>query len=114
MNASDSLEMWKDYAPRNGIAIQSTVRRLGSCFEGCSVPVTIGPVKYFGVDEEEKYTDEAVNGSLYIKHDPFRHERELRALTFQGNMGCGVDVPVVLEVLTRPSQFARISSRNRR
>ena len=44
MNASDSLKMWQQYAPKNGVAIQSTVRRLASSLQGCQTPVTIGPI----------------------------------------------------------------------
>jgi hypothetical protein len=99
MNESDSLEMWQQYAPRNGAAIQSTVRRLGSALEVCDTPVTIGPVTYFRPDEEEKYVDEVFYGSLFIKHDPFRHEKELRALAYRVNIGCGVDICVNLEAL---------------
>jgi hypothetical protein len=99
VNASDSLKMWRQYAPKNGVAIQSTVRRFASCLQECQTPVTIAPVTYFAPEEKEKYIDEAFYGSLFIKHDPFRHERELRALAYRVNVGCGVDIPVNLESL---------------
>jgi len=99
MNESDSLDMWQQYAPRNGVAIQSTVHRLASCFCDCQTPITIIPVKYFTPEEEDRYTFEAFCGSLFNKHDKFRHEKELRALTFQVNIGCGADIPVSLGVL---------------
>ena len=110
MNASDSLKMWQQYAPKNGVAIQSTVRRFASCLQACQTPVTIGPVTYFAPEEEEEYIDEAFYGSLFIKHDftidqrtgepiEFWHERELRALAYRVNVGYGVDIPINLESL---------------
>jgi hypothetical protein len=91
--------MWRQYAPRNGIAIQSSVCHLASCFCECQTPITIAPVTYFSPAEEGKYTREAFPGPLFIKHDPFRHERELRALAYRVNIGGGVDIPVMVEVL---------------
>jgi len=99
MNGSDSFKMWGQYAPRNGVAIQSTVRRLASCFCECQTPITIAPVTYFPPTEEDEYTFEASLGSLFIKRDPFGHERELRALAYRVNIGGGVDIPVKVEVL---------------
>ena len=99
MDGPDSLKMWQEYAPKNGVAIQSTVGRLGSCLRECSTPITIGQVTYFAREEEERYIDEMFYGSLFVKHDPFRHEKELRALAFQVNIGCGVDIPVDREIL---------------
>jgi hypothetical protein len=99
MDGSDCLKMWREYAPKNGVAIQSTVRRLGSALQGSETPVTIGPVTYFSPEDEDKYVNEALYGSLYIKRDPFRHEKELRALAFRVNAGQGVDIPVDVESL---------------
>ena len=94
MNTSDSLKMWQQYAPKNGVAIQSSVRRFAACFQECQTPVTIVPVTYFAPEEEEKYIDEAFYGSLFIKHDPFRHEKELRALAYRVNVGGGNELGV--------------------
>lgn len=99
LDGSDSMKMWQEYAPRNGVAVQSTVQNLASSLQAANTSVTISPVTYFDPDEEDKYVSEALYGSLYIKRDPFRHERELRALVYRTNIGCGVDVPVDLEVL---------------
>jgi hypothetical protein len=99
INGSDSLDMWHEFAPKNGVAIQSTVRRLASCFWECQTPITIGPVTYFAPEEEDKYTRETFYGSLYIKHKPFQYQRELRALAYRVNIGGGVDIPVKVEVL---------------
>lgn len=100
LDRSDSLRMWQEYAPRNGVAIQSTVRHLCTSLQETTTPVTIGAVKYLEADEEEKYIDQAFYGSLYIKHaDGFRHEKELRALTFRVNSGEGAEIPVNVELL---------------
>jgi hypothetical protein len=56
-------------------------------------------VTYFSQDEEERYVDEVFYGSLFIKHDPFRHERELRAVAYRTNLGTGVDKAVNLDTL---------------
>jgi len=99
MDSADCLKMWGEYAPKNGVAIQSTVRRLASSLQGSDTSVTIGPVTYFAPEDEDKYVNEAFYGSLHIKRDPFRHEKELRALAFRVNAGYGVDIPVDLEIL---------------
>ncbi|MBV9301243.1 MAG: hypothetical protein JOY62_08260 [Acidobacteriaceae bacterium] len=100
MGPADCLKMWRDYAPSNGIAIQSTVQRLASCFRECQIPLTISPVKYFPPEEKEKYTGEAFWGSLFIKHaNGFQHERELRALCVRPNVECGVNISVDLEIM---------------
>lgn len=97
MDGSDSLKMWEEYASKNGVAIQSTVRRLADSLKDSGTVVTIGPVRYFAPEDEEKYIDEAFYGSLYIKRGSFRHEKELRALTFRGDNP--VDVEILIERL---------------
>ena len=99
MNESDSLEMWQQYAPKNGVAIQSTVQGLASSLSQSETPIRIIPVTYFAPEEEEQYTSEASYGSLFIKHDQYRHERELRSVAYRTNVGFGVDIPVNLDVL---------------
>jgi hypothetical protein len=99
IDGSDSLKMWQEYAPKNGVAVQSTVRGLAASLKDSDTPVTIGPVTYFAPEEEEKYVNEAFYGSLYVKRDPFRHEKEVRALTVRVNAGHGVDVPLDVEIL---------------
>jgi hypothetical protein len=86
--------MWHEYAPKNDVAIQSTVRGLAASLRNSDSPVTISPVTYFAPEDEQKYVNEAFYGSLYIKRDPFRHEKELRALAFRVNAGHGLDIPV--------------------
>jgi len=99
IDGSDSLKMWQEYAPKNGVAIQSTVRGLAASLRNSNTPVTISSVTYFAPEDEEKYAKEAFYGSLYIKQDPFQHEKELRALAFRVNAGHGFDIPVDGEML---------------
>jgi hypothetical protein len=56
-------------------------------------------VTYHRPDEAESYIDQAFYGSLFIKHDPFRTENELRPLAYSVNSGAGVDVPVNVDLL---------------
>ena len=45
---TDSLDMWKEYAPNNGVAIRTTVLRLASSLGICTdTNIHIAPVKYF-------------------------------------------------------------------
>ena len=99
IDSSDSLRMWQEYAPNNGVAIQSTLRRLGSSLRDSSTPITVSPVRYFGPDVEEAYSSQAFFGSLYIKHDQFRHEKECRALAYRVNIGRGVDISAKVDDL---------------
>jgi hypothetical protein len=99
IDSLDSLGMWQEYAPNNGVAIQSTLRRLGSSLRDSSTPVVVSPVRYFGPNEEEAYSNEAFYGSLYIKNDKFRHEKECRALAYRVNMGSGFDIPAKVDDL---------------
>jgi hypothetical protein len=96
---SDCLKMWRQYAPNNGVAIQSTVRRLASSLQESQTPIRIAPVSYFAPEDEERYVDEAFYGSLFIKRDPYRHEKELRAVAYRPNVGHGIDEPVIVDIL---------------
>jgi hypothetical protein len=97
---ADDIAMWKKYAPRNGVAIKSTVKRLCSSLGGCTdTNIHIGRVTYYGPDEFERYIDHAIYGSLFNKLDPLRSENELRALAYRTNSGAGIDIPVDAEIL---------------
>jgi hypothetical protein len=99
MNGSESLEMWKEYAPNNGVVIQSTVRRLAVSLQGSNIPVHIAPATYLAAEDEENYFKEAFSSSLYIKRNKWRHEKELRATTYRANVGIGVEIPVDVDIL---------------
>jgi hypothetical protein len=101
MDDSDNIAMWSEYAPRDGVAIRTTVGRLHSSLGGCcDTNIHIARVTYYEPDEEELYVDDAYFGSLFIKHaEGFRHEKELRALAYRANNGRGVNIPVASNVL---------------
>jgi hypothetical protein len=97
----DDIAMWDEYAPRTGVAIRTTVRRLHSTLGGCfDTNIHMARVTYYEPHEEERYIDDAYFGSLFIKHaEGFRHEKELRAVAYRTNDGRGVNIPVASNVL---------------
>jgi len=101
MDDLDNIAMWNEYAPRNGVAIRTTVGRLHSSLRGwCDTNIHMAGVTYYEPHEEERYIDDAYFGSLFIKHaEGFRHEKELRAVAYQTNDGGGVNIPVASKVL---------------
>jgi hypothetical protein len=101
MRETDSFEMWRDYAPRNGVAIRTTVSKLFSSLRKINeTNIHIGRVIYYRPDEEDKYIMQAHLGSLYIKHaEPFQKEKEIRAIAPSGIYKCGIDIPVTLPIL---------------
>lgn len=98
---SENREMWRQYAPNNGVAIQTTVKRLFDALEKHSdTNIHLERVTYFDASEESQYADHAFYGSLFIKHaEPFRKESELRALAPNGRYKNGIDIAVNLPVL---------------
>ncbi len=80
MNEHESAAMWQLYVRSNeGIAVQSTFRRLAEAMRGNDEFVSIATVSYMdyardAFDEEHELT------SLLHKRKSFEHERELRAL----------------------------------
>jgi hypothetical protein len=101
MSETDSLEMWRDYAPNNGIAIQTTVKKLFSSLRKINeTNIHIGRVVYYRPEEEDKYITQKFLGSLYIKHaEPFQKEKEIRAIAPSGSYKYGIDIPVTLPIL---------------
>jgi hypothetical protein len=101
MGDIDHREMWRDYAPNNGVAIRTTVERLFSSLRKMNdTNIHLARVTYFEPGEEEKYADQAFFGSLFIKNaEPYRKEKELRAVAPNSKYKYGVDIPVSLDVL---------------
>lgn len=99
LDKSESLEMWQKFAPKNGVAIQSTIRSLASCLGACDTPIRIIPVGYFRPEEEDEYSSEARYGNVFIKRSKYENERELRAVAYRTNIGCGFDIHVDVERL---------------
>lgn len=72
--------MWKLYLKNNeGIAIQSTFKRLSDCFSEENRDVHIGEVTY--IDYENEYIPLGNTFSPFLyKRKPFEHENEIRAI----------------------------------
>jgi hypothetical protein len=84
INETESDAMWKLYLSSNeGIAIQSTFKRLANSFKKVEQDVFIGKVKYIDYETqtipEVKHLGDAFYPFLY-KRNSFEHERELRAI----------------------------------
>lgn len=86
INDFESAAMWKLYLKSNeGIAIQTTVDRLRSCFPAEeSRQISLGMVRY--IDYDTEYIPEG-NVLLLSMHKlrSYEHERELRAVTMHAS-----------------------------
>ncbi len=77
MNPFESAAMWKLHTTNEeGIAIQSTVKRLCESMRPAKAPIWLGKVNYIDFDQCEEIRE---NIFLY-KRRSFEHERELRAV----------------------------------
>ena len=98
MDDLEAPEMWRKFAPRNGVAVRSTVGKLASSLQNADTPVRIIPVSY-RPEEEPEFLREAEYGNLFIKRSKYEDEKEIRALVYRPNVGGGVDIPVDVGVL---------------
>ena len=120
-NDGESMAMWKLYFSSNeGVAIQSTYRRLQQSFCGAKETINIGLVKYIDYETE---TFSTLNLDYWFMHKRrcFEHEHEVRCLARRYPehwrnaplIKEGVSIPVDLDVLienvyvapTSPSWF---------
>ena len=81
LNEFESAAMWKLYLKSDeGIAIQSTYRRLSDCFAS-DMKVHVGMVRYVNYNAQYPFN---VAGFPYIcKRKSFEHEKELRAIVIK-------------------------------
>ncbi|NPT44370.1 hypothetical protein GNZ12_24270 [Paraburkholderia sp. 1N] len=80
MNQHESAAMWSLYLKgSNGVAIQSTYRKLRDCFSGVQGDIFIGEVRY--IDYESEFIDGTPNAfaPFMYKRKSFEHEKEVRA-----------------------------------
>ena len=99
MNEGESAAMWQLYLKsENGIAIQSTYRRLRDSFKDSKEAVHIGIVKYIDEDDDTIDWRNVINYALH-KRKSFEHEKELRAIVFSPSDNGGGSVDIDLEVL---------------
>ncbi len=102
INEYESAAMWRLYLQSNeGIAIQSTFKRLSDSFKDVQYEINIGRVNYIDY-EKEWIPEESPLYPLLHKRKSFEHEQELRAITVDGYLPEHVDgkyVPVDIDRL---------------
>ncbi len=80
LNPDESMAMWKLYlSSRDGVAIQTTYRRLLESFSQTTEPINVGCISYID------YRNDSINtnsiDALYMhKLNSFQHEREVRCI----------------------------------
>lgn len=88
MNDGESDAMWKLYSNGNdGVAIQSTVTRIKSCFDQSESEVYMGMVNYDGRHtlELSDRTDVVITDYM-LKRPAFKHEQEVRLGTYRSDV----------------------------
>ncbi len=84
MNYGESDAMWKLYSThKDGVAIQSTYKKLSESFKNSTNDIYIGEIKYIVHDKWEIEVGSPLNDYIRFIHKEkcFEHEKELRALT---------------------------------
>lgn len=106
INEGESAAMWDLYSSRNqGVAIQSTFKRLCDAFNHEKRDILIGEVTYRSYDDELIPEGNAYH-ALLSKRLSFSHERELRAIVAdvghdvtKPNFDAGLDIEIGLNRL---------------
>ncbi len=101
MNPHESVAMWQLYLASNeGIAIQSTYRRLRDCIASSDKDIMLGQVKYIDF-EIDKFDFGNVLSPFAHKRRSFEHEREVRAIIWTPDkvVENGVSVSMDLNML---------------
>jgi hypothetical protein len=87
MNDNESDAMWKIYLKSGeGIAVQSTVARLKSCFRNTPDTVYVGEVQYIDHSTLKPTLDTLGYSNYMLKRLAFQHEREVRVGTFRNDV----------------------------
>jgi hypothetical protein len=88
MNDGESDAMWKIYMKNSqGVAIQSTVDRVISCFQDAQDTVYLGEVQYVDRAKLATSTGTMFGASDYMfKRLAFQHEREVRVGTYRSDV----------------------------
>jgi hypothetical protein len=99
MNKYESAAMWKLYIKSGeGIAIQSTYKRLIESFTSLETFESVGVVEYIDYDIEKFDWKNAYNSALH-KRKGFEHEKELRAIVMDPRPQNGKYISVDLNIL---------------
>ncbi|QWH51240.1 DUF2971 domain-containing protein [Bacillus mycoides] len=81
MNEYESDAMWKLYVQSNeGIAIQSTFKKLCNSFSNVEEGISLGQVNYIDYELDDMQHKEHMLSPFVYKRKSFEHERELRAM----------------------------------
>ena len=82
INPFESAALWSIYAKSNqGIAIQSTFKRLCECFNDYKEnEIFIGLIKYIDYTLEKMPIENNLLPPLFYKRKSFEHEKEIRAI----------------------------------
>lgn len=104
INEYESAAMWRLYLKSNeGVAIQSTFKRLIDSFKGINAPIFIGKVTYIDYSKESiPQRNLNIFYPFLYKRKSFEHERELRAVLGDLNpqkepVYVGVDISTLIE-----------------
>lgn len=89
LNNHESAAMWQLYLQSNeGVAIQSTYKKLKDCFAPSSQDVHLGLIKYIDYEKDFFAADNMLNSFVH-KRKSFEHEKEVRALVMKWPTGGG-------------------------
>jgi hypothetical protein len=110
LNENESSAMWDIYSEKDeGIAIQSTFKRLRDCFRGFDRTIWIGKVKYIDYNKESIPDNNSLNKFL-CKRKSFEYEGELRAIIQP--LDPGLEIPYhILEAIEKILQKQGVSTR---
>lgn len=87
MNNFESEAMWKLFLNgKEGVAIQSTYKRLVKSLDSCVIDVNVGIINYIDYDKEEIDILNLIEPFAY-KRMSYEHESELRCLTMDMHLG---------------------------
>ena len=120
MNQHESAAMWKLYLKncQEGIALQTTYRKLQESLTNSQERILLGLVRYIDY-ETEGFDDNYLLDPFIHKRKNFEHENEVRAIVVKGNASAeGVKIRVDLERLieriyvspSAPRWFAELTS----
>ena len=121
MSEYESEAMWKLFSKNEeeGIALQSTLKRLNECFTNYPEDVYIGQVDYIDYQSHHIPGDKLFRPFLH-KRKSFEHEKEVRAIISKFSKegkkqkrvyDSGVYVPIALDVLIEKVYISPISSK---
>lgn len=83
INQVESAAMWKLYTKSfEGIAIQSTYKKLEKCLHDSEEMFFLGTVNYINYEDEDFYFGNMLSPYVH-KRKSFEHEKEIRALIWQ-------------------------------